>query len=285
MIIWLASYPKSGNTWIRSFLSSLMFTKNGIANFNTIKKISQYPLRSHFRGLCTNLDNINELSKNWVPSQDLLNLDNKVKFFKTHHLMCNFGKNSFTNYNNTLGVIHIVRDPRNIITSILNHFSKENYLDAKNFLFEEKKILGINPDLKMEEKLEDHNILTLVSSWKTHYNSWKTFEKNYLLIKYENLVNDTENEFNKIRKYLSEKINLNFEDQKFQNSIETNLFKNLKRMEKSEDFPESPTDSNNKKINFFNLGPQNDFKKILDKDISSEIENRFRSEMKELGYI
>ena len=56
-------------------------------------------------------------------------------------------------------------------------------------------------------------------------------------------------------------------------------------MEQSEDFPESPIDANNKKINFFNLGPQNDFKKILDKDISSEIENKFRSEMKELGYI
>jgi hypothetical protein len=29
MIIWLASYPKSGNTWVRSLLSAYYYSKNG----------------------------------------------------------------------------------------------------------------------------------------------------------------------------------------------------------------------------------------------------------------
>ena len=286
MIVWLSSYPKSGNTWLRSFLSSLLFTKDGEADFEAIKKISQYPRRSHFNGLVDNLDNVNHLSENWIPSQDLLNLDNKIKFFKTHHAMCNFGKNSFTNYENTLGVIYIVRDPRNIITSLLNHFSKETYLDAKNFIFDENKVIGRDLSDTNKKTLEDKEIFTLISSWKTHYNSWKNFKKNFLLIKYENLINDKNNEFQKIRKYLDQKLNLTFSDKKFTKAVNSNLFQNLKKMEKNYGFEEGVENINTKKKKFFfNLGPENDFNKILDKDITKEIETLFCSEMKELKYI
>ena len=51
MIIWLASYPKSGNTWIRTFISSIIFSKDGISSFNNLEKIPQYPMRSHFHNL------------------------------------------------------------------------------------------------------------------------------------------------------------------------------------------------------------------------------------------
>ena len=119
MIIWLASYPKSGNTWIRSFLASLLFNKNNKADLDGISNIPQYPLRSHFKNLVNNIDDIKEISSNWVKSQSLINNDKKIKFFKTHHALCNYQGNNFTNLENTLGVIHIVRDPRNIISSLL----------------------------------------------------------------------------------------------------------------------------------------------------------------------
>ncbi len=48
MIIWLASYPKSGNTWIRSFLVSLLFTKDGGSDLSNLNLIGQFPLRSQF---------------------------------------------------------------------------------------------------------------------------------------------------------------------------------------------------------------------------------------------
>ena len=286
MIVWLPSYPKSGNTWLRSFLSSLLFTKDGEADFEAIKKISQYPRRSHFKDLVDDLDNINDLSKNWIPSQTLLNLDNKIKFFKTHHIMCNFGKNNFTNYKNSFGVIYIVRDPRNVITSLLNHFSKGSYLDAMNFLFDENKVIGVDLKDTTKKQFGDKEIFTLISSWKTHYNSWKTFKKNFLLIKYENLIDNKDNEFEKIRKYLNEKLNLTFSDEKFRKAIDSNLFYNLKKKEKNEGFEEAEIDKNTGKKNyFFNLGPKNDFNTLLDQNISKEIENKFHSEMKKLGYI
>ena len=286
MIIWLASYPKSGNTWVRSFLSSLIYSNNGDVDFESMKKISQYPLRSHFKGISNNIDDIYSISENWINSQNVINSDKKIKFMKTHHVMCNFGKNSFTNFKNTFGVIQIVRDPRNVITSILNFFSKKNYLEAKEFIFDEKKIIGINLALRKQENVTNNQIITLISSWKTHYNSWKTFNKNHLLIKYENLISDPENEFGKIRLYLKKNLNLTFSDEKFYNSIKSNLFLNLKKLENKNGFFENEISNEDKKYkNFFNLGPNNDYKKFLDKKIAVEIEKVFKIEMKELGYI
>ena len=52
MIIWLSSYPKSGNTWLRSFLISLLFLKNSNFELKNIRLIEQYPQKKHFEGLC-----------------------------------------------------------------------------------------------------------------------------------------------------------------------------------------------------------------------------------------
>ena len=283
MIVWLASYPKSGNTWVRSFLSSLIYKEDGLVDLNSMS-ISQYPLRVHFRGTVNEFDNIKLLSEKWISSQDFLNLDNKIKFFKTHHVMCNFGKNSFTNYENTFGVIYIVRDPRNVITSILNYYSKKNYEEAKEFLFDEGKIIGVDLSKKYEYE-NDNSIITLISSWKNHYNSWKNFKKNFLLIKYENLINNERNEFLKIRNYLEEKLNLKFSDNKFDAAISSNSFSKLKKIEETEGFSENVKINSKPDVNFFNLGPENNYKNLLDEKISKEIEKMFYSEMKELGYI
>ena len=49
MIIWLASYPKSGNTWIRSIICSMLYSRNGLFDFNLLEKIKQFPSRKSFK--------------------------------------------------------------------------------------------------------------------------------------------------------------------------------------------------------------------------------------------
>ena len=51
MIIWLASYPKSGNTWVRSIIASLLYTQDGIFNFKLLHKIDQFPEKKYFKDL------------------------------------------------------------------------------------------------------------------------------------------------------------------------------------------------------------------------------------------
>ena len=77
MIIWLASYPKSGNTLVRSILTSLLYSESGNFDFNLLKKIDQYPQKKHFKGLTDKFDNLLEISKFWVFSKDKLNSDKK----------------------------------------------------------------------------------------------------------------------------------------------------------------------------------------------------------------
>ena len=59
MFIWLASYPKSGNTLVRSLLASYFFTKDGSCNFEILKKINP-----PFENLFNNENKIKEDMKN-----------------------------------------------------------------------------------------------------------------------------------------------------------------------------------------------------------------------------
>ena len=79
MIIWIASYPKSGNTWLRSIITSLLYTTDGIFDFKLIKKIKQFPTRNQFQEFTRNFNDINEISKFWLLAQDKINLTEELQ--------------------------------------------------------------------------------------------------------------------------------------------------------------------------------------------------------------
>ena len=278
MIIWLASYPKSGNTWVRILVSSIIkFKEIDFENpFALTKQIESYPNVKHFSDLAKDIKNPDEIVQNWINSQDKLNLDKKIKIFKTHNLLGSFGKYSFTNTNNTAGVIYIVRDPRNIVSSLKNHFSLEDINAAKKFILaKDNWVYG-----------ETGVLPTFVSSWKMHYLSWKNFPKNYLLIKYEDLLRSPTNEIIKIYNYLKKFFQLELKDKDLDKILKLSTFENLKKKEKEGKFKENLEHLKTKnKIDFFNSGPSSDWKKQLNSSLVNELEKEFSGEMKELGYI
>ncbi len=276
MIIWLASYPKSGNTWVRLFLSNLLSSEE---NFNINNNmIGQFPLRSHFLNLSTNINNQDEFAKNCIIAQQKLNLDDKLKILKTHNAFWNWegGKYTFTDEENSLGVIYIVRDPRSVITSILNYYHKENYEDALEFMKENKVLGGDDSEIGLP---------TIIGSWSNHYKSWKKFKKNYLIIKYENLLNNPEDEFFKITNFLETISNLKFKKSKIFKTIDESSFTNMSKQEDRFGFNDNSEKNKLLKKKFFNLGPDNKWENILKNNIQKEIENIFKSEMKEIGYL
>jgi len=286
MIIWLASYPKSGNTWLRFFLVSLFFSGKKV-NLNHLKSIINFPDKAQFKSLVDDLLDIKKIARNWEAAQDLINKEKKIKIFKTHNMLCRFEDKYFTNTNNTLGTIYIVRDPRNVITSVKNHYNIDSFNAAKDFLFNDKQIITMS-ELQKEKylKKDEYPLPTILGSWKTHYLSWKNMKKNYLLVKYENLLQDPFEEFSKISKYFANILNLNFTEDQIKEAIKLSSFDKLKKMEEDFGFTESSYNNKTGKKNiFFNLGPKNDWKKILDKEIADEISLKFETEMKELGYL
>ena len=279
MIIWLASYPKSGNTWIRSIICSMLYSHNGLFDFNLLEKIKQFPSRKSFKDFTSDFQNINELKKFWIIAQEKINLDQKIKFCKTHHINCKIDNFSFTNKSNTLATIYIVRDPRNLVTSISNHFSK-SLEESKKFLFT-NKVIGTK-----DVSLNNNEILTPLGSWSDHYNYWTNKNENLLVIRYEDLIHDIDKEFNKLKNFLSNYISLEINDEKKKNIIESTSFTNLQNMEKRGLFKESVFD---KKVpikkQFFNQGPKNNWQLSLNNKIKNEIEKKFHKEMNEVGYI
>ena len=280
MIIWIASYPKSGNTWLRSIISALVYSKDGIFTFDKLKKIEQFPEKKFFKNLVKNFSDFDEIKKNWIAAQDKINLDEKIKFFKTHQGNFKIGNDHFTNNQNTQAVIYIVRDPRNLVTSISNHYSL-SLNEACKFL--------TSPELRgngksWEEKKD--GIYNFLGKWNEHYKSWTNNTKNLLLLRYEDLITEPKKELEKLIFFLNKYVNFETSDIKINKILESTSFKNLKKMEQEGSFMENvikkETGSN---VNFFNLGPKNIWQNSLDKKIIKKIEDNFKDEMKEIGYL
>ena len=293
MIIWLASYPKSGNTWVRTIINQIIFNdvKSTTEVFDNLSRIRRYPSKTDIVGL-PQLPNHNVFTKeqkkevidftikNWSVSQEKINKNNKTNILKTHNILCKLnldGKNySFADLNNTIGVIHIVRDPRNIVTSVKNHFSINTEEDSVEMLCDNYNWTGF----------ANNEIPQLLSSWSNHYNSWKKFPNNYLLIKYEDLVSDTSKEIMRIAKYLSNYFEYEISEKIVDEIKKNTSFENFKELETKGKFNEnSINEITGEKNTFFNLGPENNWKKILKKESIDKIENEFNKEMKELGYL
>ena len=279
MIIWIASYPKSGNTWVRAMISSLVYSNDGVFNFELLKKIQQFPNRKHFENFTQKFQDINELKKFWIAAQNWINLSGEIKFLKTHHINCKIGEHPFTNNNNTLGAIYVVRDPRNLINSFVNHYQIDKKA-AKNFITSKASATGGTAGSKQ------NNVFTILGSWNDHYKSWKKINNNLLIIKYENLILNPYEEIHRIIRFLEKFINFNYDDNKIKNIIESTSFQKMKKMELEKGFDEAiSNEETSNKINFFNLGSENKWQKYLNDDEVNYITNKLSAEMKELGYI
>ena len=281
MIIWIASYPKSGNTWLRSIISALVYSDDGIFDFKLLKKIRQFPEKIYFKDLIKDFSNFDEIKKNWIFAQDKINLDNKIKFFKTHQGKYTVDGDDFTNNINTRAVIYVVRDPRNVINSISNHYSLSVENSLKFML--SPKLIGNSKNF--EESFMDNkpSMFTLLGKRNDHYRSWTRNKKNLLLIKYENLIRDPKIEMDKIIHFLNKYLKFDTSIEKNKNIIETTSFEYLKKLEGKGLFKEAPLKKNTAgRVKFFNLGPKNQWAKESNQEIIKSIENNFSPEMREL---
>ena len=284
MIIWLASYPKSGNTLVRALLASYFYSKNGEFNFNLIKNITQFPNYDIFHKLGIDTKNEKEVMKNYIRAQESINQKNSIHFLKKNSYLFNIDNNPFTDLNNSLGAIYIVRDPRNVVTSYAHHFNISMEKAADRLV--SSIIYGGN----FNSKYEADRTKVYLGSWNSNYNSWKSFKlsEKYLLIKYEDLLNNKEATLIKILNFIYQLrgLKFNLDQNKLKNIINTTSFDKMKNLEKENSFFENNINkTTGKKIPFFNLGPQNDWKKFVDKKIRIKIETSFKKEMEELHYL
>ena len=278
MIIWIASYPKSGNTYLRSFLASYYYSEDGNFDFNQLLKIHQFPNIKLSKFIPKTKE---EASENWMFNQNTFFKRDKLNLVKTHNCLYPYKKNNFTSKNQTIGAIYIVRDPRNLITSLKHHYSID-YEKAMELMLDE------NSSLLEKSHDKDFSNFTYLNSWSNHYNSWKnSSDFKTLFIKYEDLEKNRTEIFKKIIFFVNEitENNQKINEKKLSNSIKTTNFSNLKNKELNEGFEESVYSKNTgKKISFFNLGFNNRWQKKLPVDIKNKANKIFEKSLNELDY-
>jgi hypothetical protein len=281
MIFWIASYPKSGNTWLRTLISAYYYSKDGIFTEKLIKNIGQFPEKKYFKDFDYLPQLVIDTTRFWIKAQEKINKDKKIRFFKTHNVFGSINDRKFTNKENSIGCIYIVRDPRNVITSLSNHYEL-NYSEALKWM------QSTNKYIYDYEKSQEYSDFQFISSWENNYKAWKSQREFPIkIIRYEDLLEKTYAVFTEIIEFINKTTNnkQNVNKIKLKNSINSTSFHKLKKNEKKFGFSESISSRKGKKqIPFFFLGPENDWKKILDDELKIKLNRVFEKNLKELSY-
>ena len=283
MIFWIASYPKSGNTWLRALISSYYYSEDGKFDEKIISKIGQFPEKRHFTSFDYDQNVVTDTARFWLKAQEKINLDKKLNFFKTHNAFGSVNNSLFTDAKNSIGALYVVRDPRNVITSLKNHYELNNDQALKWMQNENNYIYDVH-----RFKQDGYSDFQFISSWITNYKSWKVQKKIPIkIIKYEELLGETFIVFKDVIEFINktsgnnEKINKD----KLKNAVNSTLFDKLKSSEEKNGFSEAITSKkSNKKIPFFYLGPKNDWRKILDDELKNKLNDIYKENLIELSY-
>ena len=271
--IFLASYPKSGNTWLRAIISNALSNKNNFT-LQDLKQITLLSAKKNFKDFKNILYSedgdidFDWMCENIISCQKLLNKKNKnFNIYKTHSVR----HINFTNETVNSGFIYIVRDPRDIVVS-LSHFA------------------GGGLDRVIDEMLYSEKLMTktngakeLMSTWDLHLRSWLEYKNvSRLVIRYEDLLNNNKDSVLQIFDFLN-KITQNkifLKDINVEKIIQNTNIENLKKEEKLHGFLEA-----SKYSNFFRSGKAEQWKEVLDVDQIKAIEKKFYPLMRQFNYI
>ena len=277
-IIWIASYPKSGNTWMRYLLGNYFFNKKKKFDPDIIAYLKKFYIDNNLIKSDKNRKEIKKnplhISKYWIQSQANLEIVNgNISFLKTHNALVNINNNEFTNNDLSLAIIYIVRDPRDVSVS---------YSKYRNLSLNKTIDFMISKNLVYVKSNNDPIEIEIIGSWAFNYNSWKNGIPQIprIIVKYEDLLDDCYNVFSKVIEFLSKNMNIKPNYEQVQNSVELSKFENLQKYEKTYSFRENQGGEN-----FFRTGKHKNWESELSNEQIKKIEDNFYNEMIELGYI
>lgn len=276
-IIFIASYPKSGSTWIRILLSSIIYSNKGAFEFRDLKKIQTFSQLSNFENLKNYKIKNNNLDpeftvNNWINAQKRINIEEKkTKFFKTHNIRGIVNKKYFTDKSVCAGFIYIVRDPRDVVISKAHYNGITIDESIQRMLFDEKVTTTPN------------NVTEYVNTWKNHVISWYSFKDvPRLFIRYEDMINKIEMVISQLFEFINENSTYEIKDNQHlkSNILKTTDFKRLQNTEKTKGFVEK-----SEYAPFFRSGKSQQWKTVLTKKQIGLIEKNLMETMRHLNYI
>lgn len=272
-LIWISSFPKSGNTWMRLFLSYFVKRKHkNTIDINELTELESSYKSSIFESntllsICDLTDEEVDLIRPSV-YRSLNKSLNDIKFLKSHDTFrYNIDQKPIYPIDSMKGVIYVVRNPLDVAVSMKFHSSTTFDLATKS--------LCKNYGLKNHPyRIGLHE---MVGSWNSNVNSWLDASVPKCIVRYEDLKSDTLSTFSKVLDFCE----IPYDNLSLSNAIEYSSFDKLKEQENSRRFKERLPGQEK----FFRKGEVNAWKNYLSQENVNHIMEHCNETMHKLGYI
>ncbi len=271
-IVWLASYPKSGNTWMRAFLANLVANRTTPVPLAELPQYADQDARPELFSAAggrssTQMDFAELCSLRPLVHAQIAAAAPRTVFVKTHSAAGTHDNVPLHNPNVSAGAIYVVRNPLDISISMSHHFGIS--VDAALEYMGNEATATENGDLYVSEFL---------GSWSTHVKSWADMEgPRILVLRYEDLIDKPVKWFGKVARF----VGLDFDRGRVELAVRHASFQSLSGMEKRDGFIEIPI----KGKRFFRAGRANQWREALTREQVQRIVARHRDQMQRFHYV
>ena len=275
-ILWIASYPKSGNTWTRTFLHNLLKILeegdgspqdiNGMNEFTTWE-ISAKAYEAHLGKPIKDCDRKEIAALRPKVQQEIADNTDGLAMVKTHHALVLDRGTPAINFAITSGAIYLVRNPLDVAISFAHHMSSTIDYSIERMAEDD-----------METAITEKSIYEIYGSWSQHVESWthKPHRTIYVM-RYEDMLADPVKMFGGLARHLL----LKPSSSQLQTAIDRSSFETLRKQEDEGGFREKPENSER----FFREGKSEQWREKLDRRQIRRIVQRHHLQMKRFGYL
>jgi hypothetical protein len=275
--VWIASYPKSGNTWLRIFVHNLMRElggeTDGVQSINKLSKWSttEVKKRDFTRRLGKPAQDASEAeiaATRRLVQADLVQGRERPVFIKTHNAVASIEGFPTINFDVTWAAIYVVRNPLDVAISYAHHSTTS--IDSI--------IEGMADSAAMSSTTNDRRVYEFMSSWSFHVASWISVpHRPVLIMRYEDMLATPERSFRRLATFLRLKPSA----EQLRRTIQKSSFDELAQQETLHGFVERPERSEK----FFRSGKAGQWKEILSPRQVQAITTAHAPMMMRCGYL
>ena len=271
-IVWLASYPKSGNTWTRIFLANYLANTKQPMPINQVNKFGlgdsiaeTYHMvagrRINPRDVALTLSLRDKVLRGIVANNADINL------VKTHNIKAVARGVDLVPSKYTRSAIYIIRDPRDMALSTARHYSESL-----------EKVVARIAHSDNATQADNNTVTVLQGTWSEHVKSWTGYAPYPVLtLRYEDMLANPHEEFAKTLKHLGVPV----DDERLDRAVRFASFDEVSKQESETGFQEKPAGAEK----FFASGRSGQWKTDLDEKLADQICKDHAKTMKKFGYL